>query len=126
MLLYRLTERLQFLVFQLETGGGIDRPLTIRADLEDLRALEGGVQDDVGIASFTLELQQEELVGRHADGREFDRHPLAALGTAHLLLDATNNQLEGVGIHFHQCYSTMSTARKESFLGNLSTIASGS
>ena len=116
MLLHRLTECLQFLVFQLETGGSIDRPLTVVADLDDLRTLERGMQDDVRVAGFALELQQEKLIGRHADGRELDRHPLAALWTAHLLLDATNNQLEGVGIHFHHPYSIMKPLREEYFL----------
>src|ERR1700690_2068399 len=77
------------------------------------------MEDDVGIARIALELEQKEIVRSHADCRKINRDALPALRTAHLLLDASNNLLEGVGIHFHRVYSTTNTSKREHFPGIL-------
>ena len=84
-----------------------------------LDTLERRVEDDVRLARITLELEQEKIVSAHADGREIDRHVLAALGTTHLLLYAADDLLEGVGVHFHHSYSTTEVSEKEYFLEEL-------
>ena len=74
------------------------------------------MKNDVRIARIALELEQQEIIRSHADGREINRNALATLRAAHLLFDATNDLLEGVGIHFHRSYSTTKRTERESFL----------
>jgi hypothetical protein len=69
--------------------------------LKFLRTLERGVQYDVRVARFALELQQEEVITGNFERGNIHRDALAALRTTHLLMNAHKNLMEGVGVELH-------------------------
>jgi hypothetical protein len=59
------------------------------------------MEDDIGIALVAAQLEQRKIFVGETNGRQFNRHALAALRTAHLLADALNDLMEGVGVKLH-------------------------
>ena len=92
-------ERLHLFVAQAQRGRDIARGIWLeRLGSDLLHSLHGSMQDDVRVAGLALELKDHGIVAYDADRRKIHRDLLAALRTAHLLPDALQNLLEGVGI----------------------------
>ncbi len=112
-----LAENRELFLFELERRRYVEQLGARRLQRERGRSLQRRMEDDVGVAGVALKLEQHKVIPRHPDRAKVDRHPLAALGTPHLLFDFPDDELQSVGIKIHHHYSTMKRRGRERFPG---------